>query len=224
MAVYQGGDQLPQRVRKQCFTKDGKRMLPHRLDDRQRKLHVRLGCHKLHSIPIGFYYAKWSEKLHLHLERARRQDHSLSSMSRTRTPTPPPAPARSSSPSVKYAKSANIPPLAAADISIDAIDNTTISDAEHSLDQLRFLRAAIFDETSSGKLKKRDRTTFWYRENSRGAWKDASVETMMNEAEWNERYDQEELEKLRVVEGQLETLLAEHNQTNGDGPSGQGFN
>ena len=77
MAVYQGGDQLPQRVRKQCFTKDGKPMLPHKLDDKQRKLHVRLGCHKLHSIPIGFYYAKWSEKLRLQLERARRQDRSL---------------------------------------------------------------------------------------------------------------------------------------------------
>jgi hypothetical protein len=67
MAVYQGGDNLLQRVRKQCFTKDGKPLKPHKLDDKLKKLHVRLGCHKLHFIPIGFYYAKWSEKLHFHL-------------------------------------------------------------------------------------------------------------------------------------------------------------
>jgi hypothetical protein len=46
MAVYSGGSDFAKRIRKQCFDK---------------KLHARLGCHSLHSIPIGFYYAKWSE-------------------------------------------------------------------------------------------------------------------------------------------------------------------
>jgi len=57
MATYQGGDNLLSRVRKQCFTKDGRPLKPHKQDDMLRKLHARLGCHKLHHIPIGFYYA-----------------------------------------------------------------------------------------------------------------------------------------------------------------------
>ncbi len=69
MSAYQGGDKLFQRVREQCFTQDGKPHKPHKLDDMSKKLHFRLGCHKLHSIPIGFYYAKWSEKLHFHLSK-----------------------------------------------------------------------------------------------------------------------------------------------------------
>jgi hypothetical protein len=77
MAVYQGGDDLPSRVRRQCFTKDGKPLKPHKLTDMLKNLHVRLGCHSQHCIPIGFYYAKWSEKLHFHLARAvNNYDHS----------------------------------------------------------------------------------------------------------------------------------------------------
>ena len=45
---------------------------------------------------------------------------------------------------------------------------------------------------------------------------------MMNESEWNERYDQGELEKVRESEEQLETLLEEHQQNIGYGPAGQG--
>jgi hypothetical protein len=112
----------------------------------------------------------------------------------------------------------------AEDVSIDDIDNMTIADAENSLNELRLLRAAIFDDTSNGKLTKKDKTVFWYRENRRIAWKEASTETMMNEAEWNDRYDQGELEKVRASEEQLETLLSEHRQSNGDGPAGQGLN
>jgi hypothetical protein len=72
MAVYQGGDDLISRVRKQCFAKNGTPLRPHRQNDMLKKLHARLGCHNLHHIPIGFYYAKWSEKLNFHLERAGR--------------------------------------------------------------------------------------------------------------------------------------------------------
>jgi hypothetical protein len=207
-------------------TKDGKPLQPHKLDDKLKKLHVRLGCHKLHFILIGFYYAKWSEKLHFHLARAGRQDRSLSSTSRTRTQTPSPAPTRSPSPSVKDNRSLNVPPLSAAeDVSIDDIDDMTIADAESKLDELRVLRAAIFDDTSNGKLTKKDKYVFWYREKRRIAWKEASTETMMNESEWNDRYDQDELEKVRASEDELETLLlSEHRQPIGDGPAGQGLN
>jgi hypothetical protein len=55
------------------------------INDMLKKLHARLGCYNFHHIPIGFYYAKWSEKLNFHLARAGRQDRSLSSTSRTRT-------------------------------------------------------------------------------------------------------------------------------------------
>ncbi len=84
------------------------------------------------------------------------------------------------------------------------------------------LRAAIFDDTSNGKLTKKDKTVFWYREKRRIAWRAAASETMLNESEWNDRYDQGELEKVRASEEQLETLLAEHQQNIGYGPAGQG--
>jgi hypothetical protein len=45
---------------------------------------------------------------------------------------------------------------------------------------------------------------------------------MLNESEWNDRYDQGKLEKVRASEEQLETLLAEHQQNIGYGPAGQG--
>jgi hypothetical protein len=107
------------------------------------------------------YYAKWSEKLHFHLARAGRQDRSLSSTSRTRTSTPSPKPARSPSPPGKETRSPNIQPLSAAlDVSIDGIEDMTITDARNSIDELRMLRAAIFDDTSNGKLRKRIKPSF----------------------------------------------------------------
>jgi hypothetical protein len=227
MAVYQGGDDLRQRVRKHCFDKDGTPLRPHRQNDSLKKLHARLGCHNLQNIPIGFFYAKWCEKLEFHITRAGKQDRSLSSTSKTRTPTP--SPVRSPSPPIKasniHKQASNIPPLAAAadlDISIDSIDDSI--DITLRIDQLRSLRAAIFNETSDGKLTKKDKTVFWYRETRRTAWKAVASETMLNEAEWNERYDAGELEKVRESEEQLETLLEEDQQKSffGYGPAGQG--
>ena len=108
------------------------------------------------------------------------------------------------------------------DISIDSIDDSI--DIALRIDQLRSLRAAIFNETSDGKLTKKDKTVFWYREKRRVAWKAVASGTMLNEAEWNDRYDQEELEKVRESEEQLETLLEEDQQKTffGYGPAGQG--
>ena len=69
----------------------------------------------------------------------------------------------------------------------------TVADTVSSIEDLRMLRAAIFDDTSDGKLTKKDKSVFWYRENRRIAWKAAASETMMNETEWCDRYDQDEL-------------------------------
>ena len=52
MAVYSGGSDFAQRIREQCFDKRGAPLRPHKLDDALKKLHARLGCHSLHSIPI----------------------------------------------------------------------------------------------------------------------------------------------------------------------------
>jgi hypothetical protein len=137
MAVYQGGDDLRQRVSKQCFAKNGTPLRPHRQNDGLKNLHARLGCHNLQNIPIGFYYVKWSEKLSFYLAKAVRQNRSPSSTSKTRTPTP--SPVQSPRPSSKDTPS-NIPPLAAAadlDISIDSIDDSI--DITLRIDQLRSL-------------------------------------------------------------------------------------
>jgi hypothetical protein len=184
-----------------------------------KRLHIRLGCHKLHSIPIGFYYAKWSEKLHFHLStygvRKAREQRSLSATSTTtRTPTPE----CSHSP---YTRSSHIVPLSAA---VDTSIDKTVPDAEDKLDELRVLRAAIFDDTLDRNLTKKDQAVFWYREERRKQWKLVKNDVMLNEVEWNSRYDQQRLESLQVAEEQYETLLSEHQQSNGDGPAGQGLN
>ncbi len=89
---------------------------------------------------------------------------------------------------------------------------------------IRIRWAAIFDDTPNGKLTKRDQAVFWYREERRKQWKLVKDEVMMNEVEWNATYDQQRLEQLQPAEEQLETLLSEHRQSNGDGPAGQGRN
>ncbi len=43
------------------------------------------------------------------------------------------------------------------DVSIEDIDDSTIDDATRSIDELRLLRAAIFNDTSDGKLTKKDK-------------------------------------------------------------------
>ncbi len=225
---------LYQRVREQCFTHGGQPLKPHKLETlpMYKKLHHRLRLHNLHAIPVGFYYAKWSEKLHFHLSNGGRkvdkQERSSSVASRTpslsnlasRTPSPVD---RSRSPS---ARSSKIAPLSTAgDTSLQApIDQATITGAEKKLDELRLLRASIFDDTLDRKLTKKDQAVFWYREERRKQWKLVKNETMLNEVEWNARYDHQRLESLQVEEEQYEALLSEHQQSNGDGPAGQGLN
>jgi hypothetical protein len=223
MSAYRGGDKLYQRVREECFTHGGQPLRPHKLDDltMSKKLHFRLSLHKLHAIPIGFYYAKWSEKLHFHLYNGGRREDRQQPTSKTQTPTPSSASERSPSPSTMSSTAA---PLSTAAVDTSLQDQATITDAEEKLDELRVLRAAIFDDTPNGKLTKRDQAVFWYREERRKQWKLEKDETMMNETEWNDEYDRGQLDKLQVLEQQLETLLSENRQANGDGPAGQGLN
>jgi hypothetical protein len=100
----------------------------------------------------------------------------------------------------------------------------TIAESESKFDELRLIRAAIFNDKPDAQLTKKDKDVFWYREKRRTQWKRMKDETMMNETEWNDEYDRGQLEKLQVLEQQLETHLSEHRQSNGDGPAGQGSN
>ena len=100
----------------------------------------------------------------------------------------------------------------------------SIKEVVSDLNDIREKRAAIFDETKDGSLTKKDKAVFWYRQSRRQEWQAVAAETMLSEPEWNDRHDQESLEKLRKAEEQLETLLAEHEKSIGYGPAGQGSN
>ena len=205
-------------IRAQCFDKDGP-LRPHKATDTLHRLHERLGCHKQYSIPIGFLYAKWSEKLHFHLDkmRAQKPTHSSSSSSRSRTPSP--TKLREARLMHKMTSKIASSPAAGVDMSIET--------AEDNLNDIKLRRAAIFDETKDGRLRRdstQDKTVFWYREGRRLRWQAVASEVMMNESEWKDQYDREELEKLRFLEEQLEALLEEHLKSIGDGPAGQESN
>ena len=100
----------------------------------------------------------------------------------------------------------------------------SIEEAQVALNNLREKRAAIFDETKDGALTKKDKAVFWYRQSRRQEWQAVAAGNMLSEADWNDRHDQESLEKLRVEEEQLETVLAEHKNSIGYGPAGQESN
>ncbi len=221
MAVYRGGDDLAQRIRAQSFSRAGPQALrPHKATDSLHRLHERLGCHTQHFIPIGFYYAKWSEKIHFHVSKFRKQDRSPSSGSsvRSRTPSPRTAPtlargARESSPKMASSSAAGV-------------STYSIEEGVDALKVQQETRAVIFDDTKDGllTLSKHHKAVFWYRQNRRNEWQDAEAGTMLNESEWNARFAQESLEKLKETEEQLETLLEEHLKSIGDGPAGQESN
>jgi hypothetical protein len=116
------------------------------------------------------------------------QGRSLSTASRTRTPTPTPASVRIPSP---MDKSPMIAPMIAPSSAAVDIMSMSIEEEKKRLDEIKAKRAAIFDDTSDGRLTKKDKAVFWYRENRRLAWKAASGGTMLSESEWNDQHDQE---------------------------------
>ncbi len=80
MAVYRDGDDLLERVRTSCFTVGQQKSLPkdaYKPMDEKRGLHERLAFPKLHCIPVGFYYAKWLEKLEYCLQSNPSKERSL---------------------------------------------------------------------------------------------------------------------------------------------------
>jgi hypothetical protein len=70
MAVYRDGDDLLERVRVSCFTQGPQGLLPknaYKAVDEKTRLHAVLAFPNLYRIPVGFYYAKWMEKLEYYL-------------------------------------------------------------------------------------------------------------------------------------------------------------
>ena len=96
MAVYQDGLDLQDRTRESCFTANGNRLQPkasHTQADLNVRLHERLLCYTQHSIPIGFYYAKWLEKLNFYIGQMGKdisRDTSPPGKSASGTPVPTP--------------------------------------------------------------------------------------------------------------------------------------
>jgi hypothetical protein len=78
MAVYRDGDDLLERVRTSCFTVGQQKLLPKDaykpMDERR---YTRLAFPKLYCIPVGFYYAKWLEKLEYYLRTNPSRERSL---------------------------------------------------------------------------------------------------------------------------------------------------
>ncbi len=80
MAVYRDGDDLLERVRVSCFTQGQQGFLPknaYKLVDEKTRLHAVLAFPNLYRIPVGFYYAKWMEKLDYYLRTNPSRERSL---------------------------------------------------------------------------------------------------------------------------------------------------
>jgi hypothetical protein len=80
MAVYRDGEDLLERVQVACFTQGQQRLLPkdaYEPLDGKTTLHARLAVPKLYCIPVGFYYAKWMEKLDYYLRSNPSRERSL---------------------------------------------------------------------------------------------------------------------------------------------------
>jgi hypothetical protein len=240
MAVYRGGEDLAQRIRAQSFSRDPPLALrPHKVTDSLQKLHQRLGCHSQHHIPIGFFYAKWSEKLHFHLSKLRQQERSLSfgsSPARARTPSPATLKGRESPTKLKeeVRQRCGMTNLLNGSVCRDIVrrspkmasSSAAVMAGEDTLREVQETRAAIFEDTKDGllSLSKHHRAVFKYRQDRRQNWQAEKAETMLNESAWNAQYDREALKTLQETEEAFEALLEEHRTTIGDGPAGQESN
>jgi hypothetical protein len=217
MSVYRGGEDLAQRIREQWFSMaDGRR--PHKATDSLQWLHDRLGCYNQYHIPIGFYYSKWSEKLHFHLSKMRKQEGNHSPAPPSRSCTPSPARRDSARKSPKIASSS-----AAGGVTVE---KGVSEKGKDTLKEIQETRAAIFDDTKDGRLttSKHHKAVFRYRQDRKQKWLAVASETMANEEEWNTRHDEDALKTLREMEENFEALIAEHQKAIGDGPAGQGSN
>jgi hypothetical protein len=81
MAVYRDGDDLLERVRLSCFTSGPLGLLSrnaYKAVDEKTRLHATLAFPNLYRIPVGFYYAKWLEKLDYYLQTNPSRERSVS--------------------------------------------------------------------------------------------------------------------------------------------------
>ncbi len=80
MAVYRDGDDLLERVRLSCFAQGPLGLLSrnaYKAVDEKTRLHATLAFPNLYRIPVGFYYAKWLEKLNYYLRTNPLRERSL---------------------------------------------------------------------------------------------------------------------------------------------------
>ena len=81
MAVYRDGEDLLERVNLSCFTPSPMGLLSrqaYKAVDEKTRLHATLAFPSLYRIPVGFYYAKWLEKLDYYLRTNPSRERSVS--------------------------------------------------------------------------------------------------------------------------------------------------
>jgi hypothetical protein len=99
------------------------------------RLHERLLVFNQHSIPIGFYYAKWLEKLNFYIEQLSKEgSRNPSPSAQSASNTPVPTPQKPSSSSIASSSAANL-------------------GTHESMRSLTEKRAAIFDDREDHQLK-----------------------------------------------------------------------
>jgi hypothetical protein len=213
MAVYRDGDDLQDRIRELSFTVHGNRLkpkAPHSHADVNERLHEHLLCYNKHFIPIGFYYAKWLEKLNFYLGQPKGSPSrkSVSMESQRNSTTPIPTPQNISSSSIAYSSAANL-----------------ATHGHESMQALMEKRVAIFDDRDDDQLKIKDRSVFMYRWNRLVHWvktQEEGTSAHMTEEEHNAQYDQEQLDLVHEAISKLNKNTTKTQQKSGDGPTGQG--
>jgi hypothetical protein len=208
MAVYRDGSDLQDRIRNSCFTSTGFRLqmkASHTVSDLNVRLHERLLVFNQHSIPMGFYYAKWLEKLDFYIGQLGK-DVSRNHSPPANSSTPVQTPQKSSSSSIASSSAANLV-------------------THESMRSLMEKRAAIFDDREDHQLKVKDRSVFLYRSSRLAHWVKTQEEaggSYMTEEEHNAQYDQEQLDLVHSAMSQLNKNTTKTQQNLGDGPAGQG--
>jgi hypothetical protein len=210
MAVYRDGPDLQDRIRNSCFTSTGFRLqmkASHVVVDLNVRLHERLLVFNQHSIPIGFYYAKWLEKLNFYIGQLSKEgSRNPSPSAHSASNTPVPTPQKSSSSSIASSSAAN--PV-----------------THESMRSLTEKRAAIFDDREDHQLKVKDRSVFLYRSSRLAHWVKTQEDaggSYMTEEEHNDQYDQEQLDLVHSAMSKLNKNNLKTQQNLGDGPAGQG--
>jgi len=177
----------------------------HTVIDLNVRLHERLLIFNQHSIPIGFYYAKWLEKLNFYIGQLSKEG------------------SRNPSPSAHSASNTPVPtPQKSSSIASSSAANPVTHESMRSLTEKR---AAIFDDREDHQLKVKDRSVFLYRSSRLAHWVKTQEDaggSYMTEEEHNDQYDQEQLDLVHTAMSKLNKNNSKTQQNLGDGPAGQG--